>query len=123
MEDTLSLQSTSSISSLECFICMEKTDDPILNILDFDLARTCRCQGCLHAKCYAQWLRTSNGCPICRKPIQIEQRENDFTIDNLPVYQVVRTNNIDLPKELIILLLIVIIFIVTIVIILFVVVF
>ena len=123
MEDTISLQSTPSTSSLECFICMEKTEDPILNILDFDLARTCRCQGSLHAKCYAQWLRTSNGCPICRKPIQMEQRENNFTIDNLPVYQVVRTNNTDLPTSLIIIFMTLVLIVVAIGIILFVVVF
>ena len=92
MEDTISLKSNPSTSSLECFICMEKTEDPILNILDYDLARTCRCEGCLHAKCYAQWLRTSTGCPICRKPIQFKMQIEHIAIDNLPNYNQPQNN-------------------------------
>lgn len=100
MEDSLSLKSTPSTSSLECFICMEKTDEPVLNILDYDLARTCRCEGNLHAKCYAKWLRTSNVCPICRKPIQLQMQipiEN-ITVDNLPNYNQRQQNRYEIPS-------------------------
>lgn len=100
--------STDTVSSSECFICMEKTEDPIINVLNFDVARSCQCEGKLHSKCYANWLRTSVSCPICRTPIPMDenvlQQENyqrrqsrviinthdNFTIDRLPNYVIVQ---------------------------------
>ena len=79
--DTISIQSRD-----ECFICMEETDQPVLNILDYDINRSCQCKGNLHALCYARWLRENKACPICRAPY-VEQRVmtlRDFEIDMLP---------------------------------------
>lgn len=88
--------SSSSLMSNDCFICMENKDEPVLNILDFDVARTCECSAKLHAKCYAQWLLTSVSCPVCRNQINTRLIEiphsntvntvnlDDFVIDRLP---------------------------------------
>lgn len=85
--------SSSSLMSNDCFICMENKDESVLNILDFDVARTCECSAKLHAKCYAQWLLTSVSCPVCRneintRPIEIPHSNtvnlDDFVIDRLP---------------------------------------
>ena len=99
-EDRISIKSTPSTSSLECFICMEKTHDPVLNIMDFELQRTCQCQANLHARCYIKWLRQSKVCPICRKELQLPPVQyvhssvsvpvplsiEEVTIDRLPNY-------------------------------------
>ena len=100
--------STDTVSSSECFICMEKTEDPIINVINFDVSRSCHCEGKLHSKCYANWLRTSVSCPICRTPITMDenvlQQENyqqrqsrvimnthdNFIIDRLPNYVIVQ---------------------------------
>lgn len=111
---TRSIRSYGSQNSSECFICMEKTDDPIVNVLDFDVSRSCQCDAKLHSKCYANWLRTSISCPVCRTPIPmdenvLQQEQNidnyqrrpsrvvynpmnqgdNFTIDRLPNYVIV----------------------------------
>ena len=53
----------------ECFICMENLDEPIFNLLDFEVNRNCHCKAYLHGSCYKKWLRQNNSCPICRIPI------------------------------------------------------
>ena len=77
-----SIKSYNSISSNECFICMEKTNDPVLNILDFDVSRSCRCDAKLHSKCYVNWLRTSISCPICRTPIPMDESVQQQEIES-----------------------------------------
>lgn len=77
-----SIKSYNSITSNECFICMEKTNDPVLNILDFDVSRSCHCDAKLHSKCYANWLRTSISCPICRTPIPMDESVQQQEIES-----------------------------------------
>ena len=92
-----------SISSLdsqesECFICNEKREEPAMNLLDYEINRQCQCNGKLHAQCYLKWLQRSRSCPVCRKPIIIENyiypMQRSSTIDLLPNYvEIVRPNN------------------------------
>ena len=98
-------RSIQSNTSDDCFICMEKTEDPVVNVLDFDIARSCQCNAKLHTKCYINWLRTSVSCPICRTPIPHPddnyQRElpnvmvnsvtphGSFAFDRLPNYIII----------------------------------
>ena len=97
-------RSIQSTTSDECFICMEKTEDPVLNIIDYDVARSCHCDAKLHPKCYVGWLRTSTSCPICRTPISNDNyrrlappvminplaAHGNFAIDRLPNYVIVQ---------------------------------
>ena len=84
---------TISTSSDECFICMEESDEPAINLLNYEITRQCHCSAKLHAKCYARWLRENQSCPICREPIlmRIVQPQNihEFVLDDLPNYSII----------------------------------
>ena len=95
-----------SISSIEsddseCFICNEKLPEPAISLLDYEILRQCECSAKLHAKCYARWLVQSKSCPVCRKPLLIENQMNPriqvyehTTVDLLPNYiEIIRPNN------------------------------
>ena len=95
--------SVSSIESddSECFICNEKLPEPAISLLDYEILRQCECSAKLHAKCYTRWLLQSKTCPVCRKPLIIENQVNsriqvyqDTSGDLIPNYvEIIRTNN------------------------------
>ena len=80
-------------SSDVCFICMEETNEPAVNLLDYEVNRQCQCSANLHAKCYARWLRENQSCPICREPILMRivhpQSSDEVTFDSISGYSIV----------------------------------
>jgi len=87
--------STNSLTSLtididpECIVCLDSglnaQGERVLNPLTLHL---CGCRFTVHPKCWTEWVRARNMCPICRRPIMaiqvpqttevVEVEENDF---------------------------------------------
>jgi hypothetical protein len=87
--------SSNSLTSLtididpECIVCLDSGLDAqgesVLNPLTLHL---CGCRFTVHPKCWTEWVRARNMCPICRRPIMaiqvpqttevVEVEENDF---------------------------------------------
>jgi hypothetical protein len=51
----------------ECIICMEdyKEEDEVIEL-------PCDTRHFFHAACISGWLKTNNSCPLCKKPITME---------------------------------------------------
>jgi len=87
--------SSNSLTSLtididsECIVCLDSglnaQGERVLNPLTLHL---CGCRFTVHPKCWTEWVRARNMCPICRRPIMaiqvpqttevVEVEENDF---------------------------------------------
>jgi len=87
--------SSNSLTSLtididpECIVCLDSGLDAqgesVMNPLTLQL---CGCRFTVHPKCWTEWVRARNMCPICRRPILVirvpqttevvEVEENDF---------------------------------------------
>ena len=65
----------------ECFICMETTEQPVMDINLYDTVRTCHCNGFIHGECYSNWLSIHKSCPVCRNTIT--------SINHIPIAQIV----------------------------------
>lgn len=91
MNSTSSLVSINSIysntsSNYECFICNENREEPIYNLLEYDVNRTCHCSALIHPSCYSLWFAKHLQCPICRNPILVEDiNDNDNDNDNVNI--------------------------------------
>lgn len=81
----------------ECFICLETTNEPVLNIQQYETDRTCDCKAFIHGQCYAKWLYHNKSCPVCRNNITTingvviqqtppEPQIQEIIIDRLPNY-------------------------------------
>ena len=87
--------SSNSLTSLtididsECIVCLDSglnaQGERVLNPLTLHL---CGCRFTVHPKCWTEWVRARNMCPICRRPIMaiqvpqttevVEVEGNDF---------------------------------------------
>lgn len=86
MNSTSSLASINSIysntsSNYECFICNENREEPIYNLLEYDVNRTCHCCALIHPSCYSLWLAKHLQCPVCRNPILVEDINDNVDVD------------------------------------------
>ena len=87
--ETVSLR---SYNSFECFICMESTDEEVVNIRDLNLEGNCQCNAKLHRTCYQRWVNENNSCPLCRTQNQLVL-PIPYIVDELPEYIIFRNNN------------------------------
>ena len=58
------------IEEKECCICLQKLKDNITKL---------NCSHCYHSKCINEWTKNSNSCPICRKQIINDSKNNCFS--------------------------------------------
>ena len=80
--------SSSSISLMnleldkECFICLDSAPNRFGEHVMHPFTLTqCGCRFTVHPRCWREWMRARNMCPICRRPI--------MTIRVPPVTQIV----------------------------------
>uniref|UniRef100_A0A6C0LQN9 RING-type domain-containing protein n=1 Tax=viral metagenome TaxID=1070528 RepID=A0A6C0LQN9_9ZZZZ len=56
----------------ECIVCLESglnaQGESVMNPLTLHL---CGCRFTVHPKCWTEWVRARNLCPICRRPIMV----------------------------------------------------
>ena len=53
--------------TVECIICMEDYKGE-----DETIALPCDSRHFFHAECITGWLKTNNSCPLCKKPITMD---------------------------------------------------
>ena len=70
--------SSNSLSDLnqdrECFICLDSAPNMIgEHVLNPFTLKQCGCRFSVHPRCWREWIRARNMCPICRRPITMIQ--------------------------------------------------
>ena len=58
------------IEEKECCICLQELKDHITKL---------NCSHCYHSKCIKEWTKNSNNCPICRRKIINDSKNNCFS--------------------------------------------
>jgi len=56
----------------ECFICLDSTQNMVgEHVMHPFIIKQCGCKFTVHPRCWREWMRARNMCPICRRPITI----------------------------------------------------
>jgi hypothetical protein len=66
-----------------CIICWSKgeTNDQLYFIKDFNkYIVSCNCNVLMHFNCLHEWIEKTNSCPICRKDINLQDKNDVFFI-------------------------------------------
>jgi hypothetical protein len=79
----------------ECFICLDSTPNMVgEHVMHPFIIKQCGCKFTVHPRCWREWMRARNMCPICRRPITIRATPPTAIVVEVEDTEIIQKNSI-----------------------------